>query len=266
MSFFRLKVAFGFLWYYLNRPHRNGHGIHSPFLFAFLQEVVYSKIPENSFLTAIKRLKMKVTESKEFVIVDDLGAGSNRLRNSERSISKIAGISSISHKYGRLLHKTVRYFKPEIIIELGTCLGFGSMYMASGYEWAKVITIEGSEALVKKSLENFSLIDQDNITVIHGSFDEVLPSILQKNKGFNLIFIDGNHQKTEVLGYFKMCLPYITSDSIIIVDDIRWSMGMLEAWREICKESHVTLSIDLFRMGIVFFNSKLKKQHFKIYY
>lgn len=266
MNLFRLKIAFEFLWYRLFRPHRNGHGIHSPFLFAFLQEVVFSKTLDNSSLIAIQSLKIKVSKSKDVVKVNDLGARSIRLKQSERSLSAIAGISSISHKYGKFLHKSVGYFKPELILELGTCLGFGSMYMASGYKNSKVITIEGSDNLVEKSNENFKQMNMDNISVIHGNFDDILPSILQKNDRFDFIFIDGNHNKTAVLGYFKICLPNIRSDSIIIVDDIRWSEGMLEAWREICNHKQVTLSIDLFRMGIIFFNNNLKKQHFKIYY
>lgn len=266
MNLFRLKIAFEFLWYWLSRPHRNGHGIHSPFLFAFLQEVFYSKTSDNSSLTAIRSLKIKASKSRAVVQVNDLGAGSNRLKQSERSLSAIAGMSSINHKYGKLLNKSVGYFKPQLILELGTCLGFGAMYMASGYKKSKVITIEGSDNLVGKSIENFKQMNMNNISVIHGNFDDILPSILQKNGCFDFIFIDGNHKKTAVMDYFKLFLPNITSDSIIIVDDIRWSEDMLEAWREICDHKQVTLSIDLFRMGIVFFNSNLKKQHFKIYY
>jgi predicted O-methyltransferase YrrM len=266
MIFFRFRVAFEFFWYCIRRPHRNGHRIHSPFLFAYLQEVVYSKALEDSSLSAIRLLKYTLSESKEIVSVADFGAGSHSLKHSQRKVSDISKRSSITHKYGKLLYRTVGYFKSEIIIELGTCLGFGSMYLASGNNKSKLFTMEGSEELVKKSKENFSQMKMDRITVVPGNFDDTLSSVFAKQPRVDLFFIDGNHRKTAVLNYFRQCLPYVTDDSVLIVDDIRWSEEMLEAWREICNHQTVTLSLDLFRLGIVFFNHKLKKQHFKIYY
>jgi predicted O-methyltransferase YrrM len=266
MMVFRLKMAFAFFWYYLYRPHRKGHGIHSPFLYAYLQEVVYSKDPDNLLLKDILALKTKLSKSKVVLCIEDMGVGSHTLNQSERSVSRISKISSMTHRYGRLLHRTVSYFKSETIVELGTCLGFGSMYMASASEKTKVITIEGSNALVKKSLENFHVLSIDRITVVLGHFDEAFPKVLKENQRFDVLFIDGNHKKMAVLNYLKQCLDYLTPQSIVILDDIRWSEDMLEAWHEICDSEQVTLSVDFFRMGMLFFNDKLKKQHFQIYY
>jgi predicted O-methyltransferase YrrM len=266
MILFRFRVAFEFFWYSIRRPHRNGHRIHSPFLFAYLQKVIYSKALEDSSLSAIQALKYKLSKSKEIVSIADFGAGSHSLKHSQRKISDIARRSSIPHKYGKLLYRTVGYFKSEIIIELGTCLGFGSMYLASGNEKSNLFTIEGSGELVKKSQENFRQMKMDRIAVIPGNFDDTLSSVFAKQPRVDLFFIDGNHRKAAVLNYFRQCLPYVTDGSVLIVDDIRWSEEMVEAWREICNDQTVTLSLDLFRLGIVFFNHKLKKQHFKIYY
>ncbi len=266
MLIFRFKVIFQYLYYCLYRPHNKGHGIHSPFLYAFLQKVIYAKTTENDVLKAIAILKQTLTISTENIFVDDFGAGSKSIKNSKRSVSQIATTSSINNKYGQLLHKTVLYFKPQIIIELGTCLGIGSMYLASGNEKAKIITIEGSKVLTNKAIENFAQVKFNNITAINSSFDDILPTILGEQGGFDLIYIDGNHKKTSVLHYFNTCLLYRKPNSIIIIDDIRWSEGMYEAWLEICNHSQVNLSIDLFRIGIVFLNSTLKKQNFMIYY
>ena len=140
-----------------SRPHRNGHGIHSPFLFAYLQEVVYYKTSESFLLTGIRELKRKLLRSEEIVGVKDLGAGSHGLKQAKRTIADIAKNSSITHStIGKLLHHTISYFKSNMIIELGTCLGFGALYLASGNKTATLITIEGSDVLVKKSTENFS--------------------------------------------------------------------------------------------------------------
>jgi len=52
----------------------------------------------------------------------------------------------------------------------------------------------------------------------------------------------------------------------IIFDDIYWSEGMQQAWTEICARPEVTLSLDLFHMGVVFFNPGLTKEHYYIRY
>jgi hypothetical protein len=80
------------------------------------------------------------------------------------------------------------------------------------------------------------------------------------------LYIDGNHRNEALLNYFSVSLPYAQDNSVMIIDDIRWSEGMLNAWLKICKNEHVKVSLDLQNMGIIFFNRKLRKQHFKVYY
>jgi predicted O-methyltransferase YrrM len=266
MIFFRLKVVFNYLWYCIYRPHRNGHGIHSPFLFAFLQEVVYAKTSKELVFVELLEVRRRLLKSKEVILIQDFGAGSHHSKQQDRKLSEIVRKSSLPHKYGLLFYHTIRFFSSEIILELGTCLGFGAMYMASVNKNTKVLTVEGSNALAEISEKNIRQAGLENITILQGNFDTVLPEILNKNSHFDFIFIDGNHRKIPVLNYFRQCMEHINGNFIIVIDDIRLSEEMFEAWREICDEKRVTLSLDLFRMGIVFFNEKLKKQHFNVYY
>jgi hypothetical protein len=67
--------------------------------------------------------------------------------------------------------------------------------------------------------------------------------------------------------YFKLLLSKVNEQSILIFDDIYWSSEMEQAWDEIKKHEAVTLTIDLFNIGIVFFRKESKqKQHFTIRY
>jgi predicted O-methyltransferase YrrM len=266
MNLFLFKRAFQFLSYLLRHPHRNGHGIHSPFLFDFVTKVLYKRKNWHQSFTDIERLRKSLLKNRETITVEDLGAGSGRKTNKTRKISDMVRYSSINPKNGRLLFNIIDYIGPEIIIELGTCLGFGSMYMAAGATIGKVYTIDGSADLSEKATENFERLRLTNIHARQGSFDDVLPTILEDNGMFDLMFIDGNHRKDAVLHYFALCLPYINRRSVIIFDDIRWSNEMFEGWLEICKHEKVRLSLDLFRLGIVFFDEKILKQHVEIYY
>ena len=107
---------------------------------------------------------------------------------------------------------------------------------------------------------------RSNIEIIVGEFDESLPKALSKFKQLDLVFFDGNHQKIPTLSYFKKCLNLATENSIFIFDDIHWSREMESAWEEIKENASVTLSIDLFQLGLVFFRKGIVKQHFTLQY
>jgi predicted O-methyltransferase YrrM len=80
-----------------------------------------------------------------------------------------------------------------------------------------------------------------------------------------LVFIDGNHRKQPTLDYFNQLLPRSTDTTILIFDDIHWSGEMEAAWEQIKQDPAVTLTIDLFFIGIVILNRNIKvKQHFSI--
>ena len=61
-----------------------------------------------------------------------------------------------------------------------------------------------------------------------------------------------------------MLLPKTHNDSIFIFDDINWSKGMQEAWNKIKAHPQVSVSIDTFFWGMVFFRKEQVKEHFKI--
>jgi len=261
-----IKYLFEFLSYRIRRPHRKGHGVHSPFQFDFINQVLHKKISKNQDIVKIEGLKRNLLKDNTIIEVEDFGAGSLRISGKYRKISQVTRNSSTSPKYGRLLFNLVNHYKPDVIIELGCCLGFGTMYMAMANKNGKVYTVDGSQELIKKALQNFERLQFSNIFPTHGIFDNVLPSILKENGKFDLAFVDGNHRKDAMLSYFNLLLPYAHSGSIIVFDDIRWSEEMELGWQEIKDNPDIKLSLDLFQMGIVFFNEKLNKQHFELFY
>jgi len=77
-----------------------------------------------------------------------------------------------------------------------------------------------------------------------------------------LVFIDGDHKEKSVMDNISVILEVVNKDSVIILDDIHLSQGMNRAWSKIIEMPGVTLSIDLFRMGILFFRTGMYKQHY----
>ncbi|MFZ9719521.1 MAG: class I SAM-dependent methyltransferase, partial [Chitinophagaceae bacterium] len=91
--------------------------------------------------------------------------------------------------------------------------------------------------------------------------------VLKKMGKLDFVFIDGNHAYAPTLRYFNAMLPFVHSGTVMILDDIHWSAEMEKAWQAISNHSAVTLSIDLFFVGILFFREEqLHKQHFRIHF
>jgi len=128
-----------------------------------------------------------------------------------------------------------------------------------------VITLEGSVAIAEKALENFRDMGLKKIKLVQGNFDDTLSKVLNALESIDMAFVDGNHRKAPTLDYFRQLIPVMSAESVIVFDDIHWSREMEEAWEEIRNHPRVMLSIDLFFIGIVFFNPSFKvKQHFTI--
>jgi predicted O-methyltransferase YrrM len=217
----------------------------------------------------IAQIKKYNIQQNTKIQITDFGAGSDGKVQKTRTLKSVARQSAIPKKYGELLFKVVEHYQPKNILELGTCIGIGTLYMAAAKTDIPTITIEGDNNLAKIASENFSKYPKplQNIQQVIGNFDDVLLNVLSNLNEVGLAFIDGNHRKEPTLQYFHQILEKCTSASILIFDDIYWSEEMGEAWEEIKNHPKVKLTIDLYRMGFVFFVEEKKAvEHFQLYF
>ncbi|NOZ46154.1 MAG: class I SAM-dependent methyltransferase [Chlorobi bacterium] len=258
-----IKKGLKYIRYFLFSKNRKGHGIHSPFVYGFVRNILNDK-KEYEAYKIIENILYDLKNNNAIVEIENFGAGSKINKNLKRKISDLAKNNSIKKKYGRLLFRLVQYYKPQEIIELGTSLGISSLYMALASKSAQVHTIEGCKNTLNVAKQIIKKANISNIQYYNSNFDTILPDVLKKEKTFDLAFIDGNHKKEAVLKYFYLFKKYIHNNSILIFDDINWSNDMNEAWKIICSDKSVTVTINIFQMGIVFFRKESSKQDFTI--
>ena len=215
----------------------------------------------NDLIDEIKAAIVSVLTDME-ITIEDYGAGSRVNNSNTRKIKDIAKNTLKSPKYGQLLFRLVNRFKPATILELGTSLGISTLYLAASSKKIKVTTVEGCPNTAKVAQINFDKIGFKNIELINDTFDHFLPKHLPKINVLDFVFFDGNHQKEATINYFNLCVEKTHNNTVFIFDDIHWSEGMTAAWEEIKKHPKVTSTIDIYFMGIVFFNSELSKENF----
>ena len=243
--------------------HKHGFGIHSPFVYDLITGVLRNREYVEEF-NQIEELRKELLRSAETITFSEFGSGSKRLHSPQRKISDMVRYSSIPKKYGRLLYRLIRFFNPHLIVELGTSLGISTLYMANANPSSEVYTIEGCPESARIAVDNFRKMNTKNIHLKIGRFDEVLASLLEDLPGVDLIFFDGDHREESTMQYFNEALLYKHNGTIFVFDDIHLSKGMENAWRRIKQDHEVKVTIDLFRLGLVFFSKELQKQDFII--
>ncbi|MEN7548539.1 class I SAM-dependent methyltransferase [Rapidithrix thailandica] len=242
---------------------QDAHGVHSPFVFALYTQAIACKKQYYHF-ERIGRIRKKLLKSREQIDVTDFGAGSKKMNSNQRKVAEIAKYSVSSTKVSELLFRLVDYFNPKSILELGTCLGVNTLYMNLASHKAEVITFEGCNEIAKVAQGNFRQFKNKPIKIVTGNLDDTLAPKVKEVPKLDFVFFDANHRKEPTLNYFRTCLSKAHEASVFIFDDIHWSDEMEEAWQEIQNHPDVTLTVDLFQVGLVFFRKKQPKQHFTL--
>lgn len=254
---YQILAYIRFLWY-----SKNEHAVHSPFVFDLITKCFYDK-KKYSFYELIQNYRNRLLRNSETITVTDFGAGSRTFKSNTRKISAIAKHAGVSKKNGKLLSRLTNYFKPKNILEIGTSLGIGSVALCSGQPNTTITTLEGCPNTAAVAMENFKALNLNNITIKVGEFSETLAP-LTTNK-FDMIYFDGNHNYEATTTYFELLLQTVHNETVFIFDDIHWSKGMEEAWKTIKNHPKVTITIDTFYHGFVFFRKEHKeKEHFII--
>ena len=245
--------------YMVRARHFRGDGVHSPFVFCLINNVLREKNAYYAY-QRLEKIRNTLLYNDTEIEMLDFGTGASGKRN----ISDIACKSLKSRKYAQLLFRLVNETKPQTILELGTSLGLTTMYLAASNAHSRCITLEGCPKTAEFAKNSFIKNKFTNIETHCGNINDILPLVLNNIEKLDFVFFDANHQKEATLTYFAQCIEKISEKSVFVFDDIYWSHDMTEAWLEIKTNPRVRVSIDIFAMGIIFFDPELQKGNYRI--
>ncbi|WP_317173625.1 O-methyltransferase [Hymenobacter montanus] len=240
----------------------NAHGLHSPFVFGLYTSAVRHTGTFSAY-ALIEARRRQLLASPACISVTDLGAGSRTSAGPQRRVADIARTAAKPPHLAQLLFRLVNYLRPQTILELGTSLGLTTAYLAAADSRHQVITFEGCPNVAAVARETFATLGLSNISLVEGNLDHTLaPTLVGLNAPVDFVFFDGNHRYEPTLRYFDLCRAHRTDQSVFVFDDIHWSAEMERAWEAIKAHPEVTLTVDLFYIGLVFFRKNQPKQHF----
>ncbi len=229
---------------------RNEHGLHSPFLFELYCEVF--KSPKEYYcFEQLEKERKALYSDHSLIHVSDFGAGSSYGSGEKRRVNKIAKQSLKSRKYAQLLFRLALHTKAEKVLEMGTSLGLTTSYFALSNKECKVTTIEACPNIHQKATQLFKRLNLENIQAKLGQFKAVLPDL---DDQFDFVFIDGHHDGTACLNYLEQVKSKLNpKGAVVVVDDIRWSAGMNNAWKTMLEDAYFQVKLDVFELGILIF-------------
>ena len=283
----------------LTARNTGGHGVHSPYLFEWVRMVMSDK---NTYyvwdeIEEIRQEMLKDTRELEFV---DYGSGgplptspSKGRSANMRRVCDIAKGSLARRKDAQLLARLVGWLgrplltspsrggigdeasedrKGLMIVELGTSLGVTTAYLAAMDSRNKVVTYEGCPAVAEVARANWEKLGLSNIACVVGEITvdslqltvDSLQLAVDRLSGIDVAFIDANHTYEATLTYFNALASRVHEKSVVVVDDIHYNEDMEKAWKAICADERVTTTMDLYRMGLVFFDKHYWRKHYKM--
>ena len=239
------------------------HSIHSPFVFDLYTQAIRPQSDVDFDLEDVEELRNQLRKDLTEIDILDLGAGSRINKSNRRKIADISRNAEKPARFGRLFYRLAQKLNPQTILELGTSLGITTAYFAKAVPQARIVTLEGCPETARIARKNFELLKIASIQTVVGNIDETLATQLAQTKGeVDMVFFDANHRLEPTVRYFEEAKKYAGPQTVFIFDDIYWSEEMTQAWEYIKAQPDVTVTIDLFWLGLVFFRKEQRKENF----
>ncbi len=208
-------------------------------------------------------MRRRLKKDERRITHSEWGAGSQKLSSQLVRVRDLVGISSCGTRKGEFLFRLSAWYKPARILELGTQLGISTAYLAAGRPGARLLSLEGHLPYAEWAQQNLNHLGLSHVEIIHSPFEEWIPRQAAHLAPIDFVYLDGDHRQERVLQNIRTLRTALSPNALVVVDDINWSEGMQNAWAEMKALPEVSLSIDLFDMGLLFFQEgRREKEHY----
>lgn len=200
---------------------------------------------------AIDVLRLHLAARTDAVEVVDYGAGADR--EPTRRVADIYAQASSGPLWGRVMTGLVRGLRPRRVLELGTNLGVSAAHIALALRRTeaetdddddeapiagRLVTLEGAPALAAIARRNLAALghDESRARVVVGPFDETLAGVCASDGPFDLVFIDGHHERTAALRYVEAVRPHLAPGAVVVLDDVEPTRPVRAAYQALRRQ------------------------------
>ncbi|MFP5040053.1 hypothetical protein [Parasediminibacterium sp. JCM 36343] len=247
-----LQQLYKQLVFYCKAANSKGHGMHSPFVYEFITEVLNDDRQYYVFET-IESIKQELLKDNRMVDCN----GTNT------TVSAFAQ-SLLPAKYHQLLFRMVEFYKPSTILEIGSSLGIVASYLAAPNAANKVVNITGNPLLAlisKQVISEAGIRNADILCQNRFSLDANREKLT--NADFVLVHLN---MDTVAFDYTELIqLKEASTSTILVLTNIHANKNNEKVWEQVINIATGTYAVELFNIGFLFFRKEqLLKQHFAV--
>jgi len=243
---------------YRKLRYRKGHGVHSPFVYNLISKVINER---GCFYC---QDEIEHTRKKAFCLKQAVRL--RRKKNPEKfrdvAIGEVIKKEAVTPRTGALLLRLTNYFKPETILQIGGAADMSALYLSSYSTDLKCVVVEKSPEMASVARLVLELHNHHAVDLRTGDYEEVLPSVLAELPQPDFVFLNLVKDTKENEYVFNQCLRRLHNEAVLVVSGIKASRYMRAFWRTVREREEVTVTIDLYSVGLVFFNKKLHKRNY----
>lgn len=209
--------------------YRKGYGVHSPFAFSLLTDVVYERLPYYAY---------------------------SELKQLRRQLPKEA--RKYPERVDKLLFRLVNRFRPQRVLEVGTGAGLSLCYLAAGRVDAQCVSLPGTDAsgVVDEVVDSCK-----NVSIVSGPLLPAFHREVEIEPGIGLLHIAHTPDFAQV---FENFLQHAEKDSLVVVQGIHDTKAKRKWWSSVVADERTGITFDLYDLGLVFFDHTKIKQHYVV--
>ena len=224
---------------------RKGFGVHSPFVYNLITKVVEEKAP--------------------FYAFEEIENFRKKLLNESNELSIITAKETQSPNFGAFLFRLMNFFRCKSVLQVGCSTGVMSLYLASvSRTQGEYFFLE--ERSILQEAETFAMAQHlQKVHFVTGNYEENLQNIKTNFPKMELIFINQLPDSMEIEKGLTWVEDFRDQKTIVLVNSIK-KKKMKALWNRLKNLPQARTTIDLRALGIVFFDGKLPKRHYKTHF
>lgn len=226
------------------------HGIHSPFVYNLASEVLYHKIEKR--IESVEFQRTQMLKSKGLIF--------------SKSLAEFTDTFTLPAKHAFALSRLVAYLNIQNVFEYGQTNGIETNYILNYPLLESKIPVnyrylfKGENPVKIKTNEQWLKNYGDETRQIDWS----QPFAIDNNWDLHILYL--SERADEIYDIWDSIKPKLHNNSIVVITNIRHTDDHYLKWKQLTNDSSVSVDIDIFRFGCLFFRKEQPKESFLLRY
>ena len=231
---------------------RKGFGVHSPFVYDLITNVIEETCGYYAYYD-ISLVRLQLLQNEQFI----------QYRGKRTTVKRALKQYGISTKEGEFLFRIANHYKPRTILSVGSSMGFAPLYLTRYDSTVQCVTLECEQDLADITTHFLNKEKNPALSIKTGAYHALLPKSIEQIQRIDCVFIGKDVGVYDWDTTFEQCKSFIHDATFFVLAGIRSSTEKQNYWMQFRQHPSVTVAIDLFDLGLLFFQPKLHKMVYK---